>query len=469
MCNLRQAWYKSEVILLILLSLITILFLESATLAEKVKSEEDCRFIDRNVILISIDTLGADHLGCYGYNKSTTPNIDEFRKDSVLFKETIAQAPSTLSSHASIFTSLIPSHHGASFLMKKGIPQEIVTMAEILKENNYRTISYNGGGQVAAKFGFDQGFDFYYSSGENFITTINRSINWIKDSPNERFFFFLHTYEIHSPYAPRKEYLDLFEKDYPGDLPAEISDDLLERINAREIRIDKKDEGHIINAYDAEIYSVDKAFGILIDFLKKEDLYNNTIVIFTSDHGEELGEHGNMGIHGHTLYDELLKIPLIIKFQNSKYASKIIDEQARSIDILPTLLAVLDIPVSEVFEGTSLIEWIEKQNDKELFAVSEKEVALEREGLFEPFTYAGQIRPASIRTKKWKLYDSRLFDLESDPLEKIDVSKEHESVVKYLKHNLDKILQQKRIISAEEELEIDKETLEQLKSLGYVD
>jgi len=427
-----------------------------------------------NVILISIDTLRADHLGCYGYPQNTTPNIDEFSKDSVLFKETIAQAPSTTPSHASIFTSSIPSHHGAFFSMRKPIPQDLVTMAEILRENGYKTISFNGGAQIAAEFGFDQGFDTYDSwqvkKNQPSITLIDKvdftiekvdsAIDWIRTHPNEKFFLFLHTYEVHHPYTPKKEYLDLFEKHYSGDLPAHISGRLLEKINKGNLEISKEDEQHIVNTYDAEIYSMDIAFGTLVDFLKKEDLYDSIVVIFTSDHGEEFREHGWTGWHSHTLYDELLKVPLMVKFENSKYGGTVIEEQVRSIDILPTLLDILNIASLECFEGTSLVKRFNSTNRKELLAVSEQDTV-------------GQRHPATIRTKRWKLYDRlndvRLFNLKSDPLEQKDVRKGNKGVCNKLQDELSYWLSRKQSVVEAGEADLDEETLKRLKSLGYID
>jgi len=254
--------------------------------AEKSVNKVDYKCPDCNVILISIDTLRADHLGCYGYHKNTTPNIDRFSKDSVLFKTTIAQAPSTLPSHASIFTSLIPSHHGAFFAKKTAIPQEVVTIAEILKDNGYKTISYNSGGQVAAEYGFDQGFDLYESTQEclanKLAKQVNRTINWINNNPDRKFFLFLHTYEVHLSYTPKKDYLDLFEKNYSGKLPKDISKKLLDKINNGEIKISKEDQEHIINTYDAEIRSMDDGFLLLENFLREKDIYDDTIIIQTT-------------------------------------------------------------------------------------------------------------------------------------------------------------------------------------------
>jgi arylsulfatase A-like enzyme len=416
-----------------------------------------------NIILISIDTLRADHLGCYGYSKNTTPNIDKFSRDSVLFENTIAQAPSTEPAHASIFTSLIPSHHGAFYSDKKPIPQKTVTMAEILKGDGYKTISFNGGGQVAAEFGFDQGFDLYSSFpgridhlDKVFIGKVEAVMDWIKNNPNEKFFAFLHTFEVHHPYTPEKEYLRMFDSSYSGALGGHISRELLANINEGRLEMSAEDKQHIINAYDGEIFSMDKAFGVLVDFLKKEGLYENTLIIFTSDHGEEFGEHGRMGWHGHALYDEQLKVPLIIKLMNSRYASTIIGEQTRSLDILPTVLDVLNIPALECFEGVSLFSRFKKRNRTALFAVSQQDTS-------------GQTHPTSIRTNKWKLYDEKLYNLESDPLEQNEVQTGYGRIREELRSELDYILSQKQSEEENESVDLSEETLKTLKSLGYLE
>jgi len=447
--------------------------------AEKAVNKVDYKCPDCNVILISIDTLRADHLGCYGYHKNTTPNIDRFSKDSVLFKTSVAHAPSTLPSHASIFTALIPSHHGA-FFKKTGIPQELVTIAEFLKDNGYKTISYNGGGSVASEYGFDQGFDLYHSPGRglskferilkriskrifllddstggHLAEQVNFAIDWIDNNPDRKFFLFLHTYEVHHPYTPKQGYLDLFEKNYSGNLPKNIYRGLLKEINNGEIKINKEDQEHIINTYDAEIRFMDDGFLLLENFLREKDIYDDTIIIFTSDHGEEFGEHGRMGFHSHSLYDELLLVPLIIKFPNSKYASKVVDEQVRSIDILPTLLDILDIRGLNAFEGVSLIDLITGKTLDPLFAVSEQDDQAKK-------------RPTSIRTKKWKLYGSKLFNLESDPLENNDVSNENKAVKDFLRFKLNNILKQRKIPSTNKVI-LDETTKEELKALGYIE
>ena len=408
-----------------------------------------------NIILISIDTLRADHLGCYGYKKNTSPHIDKFSEESVLFKQTIAHAPTTLPSHASIFTSLIPSHHGS---FHTPLSEDMLTMAEILKLQGYQTVSFNDGGYVSAKFGFDQGFDLYDSFAKapkgTFKNRVNKAIKWIKENHPDKFFLFLHTYEVHHPYTPKEEYLTLFEDDYSGNLPSDISVDLLKDINEKKLIIDKEDKSHIINTYDAEIRSMDQSFSELLNFLRENNLYDSTLIIFTSDHGEEFGEHGLMGWHGVTLFDEVLHIPLIIKFPNSAFSKTVVDQQVRSIDILPTLLNVLDIKTGKIFEGTSLLRLIKGKKEM-LYAVSE----------------IGR-RKKSIRTESLKYYKTpsseMLFDLIKDPLEQTDISEDYLDTTKRLKNALESFLNKRPQIFDKDKPNLDKKTLESLKALGYI-
>lgn len=437
-------------------NLLEMLFFAIVILAGCTNNDQGNKCTDCNVILISIDTLRSDHLGCYGYRKNTTPNIDIFSKESVVFKENISQAPSTEPSHASMFTSLIPSHHGAFISLKQSISTDVKTMAEILHENKYTTASFNGGGQVSSEFGFNRGFDTYVSNtedtNERFITQVNQSIAWLDKNNADKFFLFLHTYEPHAPYIPIPENLALFETDYAGKLPINISQSHLELINTKKLMIDQADKEHIINAYDAEVRSADDSFGKLIEYLKKIGKYNNTMIIFTSDHGEEFGEHGMMGLHSHELFDEQLKVPLIIKFPNSSVESKIINVQTRNIDILPTVLEVLNIPALDCFEGENLLNILQGRGGA-LFAISEQDTADTRP-------------PSSIRTLEWKLNKGKLYNLINDPLETKDVSKENTEIMAGLQSQLDKTITNKE--NKQSKAKIDKKTIKQLKGLGYL-
>jgi len=421
------------------------------------------RSADLNVILISIDTLRADHLSCYGYSKPTTPNIDDFSQDAVLFKRCIAQSSSTLQSHASMLTSLVPLHHGASFAKKKALPKGIQTLAELLKEKGFKTVSFNDGGQLAPAFGLNQGFDVYRSTKKNFdeftfTHIVTQSINWIEENSDRNFFMFLHTYETHTPYTPQEKYLELFDQNYAGKLPAYTSEGIAQKINRGDLAITEEDRQHIVHTYDAEIKSMDESFQTLIDYLRKKKLYERTIIIFTSDHGEEFNDHGIMASHSHTLFNELLHIPLIVKFGNSKFASRQVEELVRSIDIMPTILDTLNTKQSPYMEGISLMPLIKGRRPKiDTYAISERdmEITLRNECW-------------SIMNERWKLYNSRLYDLKSDAEEKIDVSDMHMNIKKSLRKRAIRFLQANRTFYTDKKAKLDKKEKELLKALGYI-
>jgi arylsulfatase A-like enzyme len=427
-----------------------------------------CRDAPRpNVILISIDTLRADHLGCYGYARNTSPAIDAFRRDAVLFEQSIAHAPSTLPSHASIFTSLLPSHHRASVARSSGMDPAAPTLPEILREAGYQTASFNGGIQLDPLYGLARGFETYESARpsvasaevlvdpvDRFDHAVARAAEWIRGRKPGPFFLFLHTYEIHHPYTPDPERLDPMDAGYFGSLPDQISVELLTRINAGELEIDDADRAHIVAAYDAELASVDAAFGRLVELLRTEGLYEESIVVVTSDHGEEFGEHGFVGWHSHSLYDELLRVPLLIKLPGSRSAGLSIAAQVRGIDLAPTILEELTLPIPDSFEGESLVSAIARKGNPADHAVSQKDVAVPED-------------EASIRTLEWKWTQGRLFHLASDPLETVDVSEANRATSEALSRALDGILKA-RSTPPDHHVEPDEELLEKLRSLGYI-
>jgi len=406
-----------------------------------------------NVVLISIDTLRPDHLGCYGYAAPSSPRIDEFCQESVVFRQAIAQAPSTLHSHASILSSLLPHHHQATWGGKTRLPVEALTLAEVLQQNGFSTAAFTGGGQMDRVFGLDQGFDLYDQPGqEHFLGTVQRGIEWLDSQAREPFLLFLHSYEVHHPYTPSQENLELFEQAYSGSLPDEISIDVLREINNGERALEEGDLAHIIAAYDAEIRSVDAAFGVLIDALKERDLYGETLIVFTSDHGEEFGEHGIIGWHSHTLYDELLRIPLIFKLPASRQAGTVVEELVRGLDIPPTVVGEVGLKIPPEFEGESLVERIAKPEIEPLFAVSR----LDR-------------RPGhdvdSIRTGEWKLMREGLFNLQKDPEELWLVSDAY--TIGRLRDRLAEMIAAREPHEEVEVVPSDK-NLEELRALGYI-
>lgn len=371
-------------------ALLAAVALAAVALAPGARSEKSHVCLDCNVLLISIDTLRADHLGCYGYDRPTSPNIDQFSAESVLFQTAIAHAPSTTPSHASIFTSRLPEHHGAWRSRNQPIARELRTMAEILKEAGLRTASFNGGGQVAASYGFNRGFETYESSPSRFAEKADQAIRWFQRNPDQRFFMFLHTYEVHAPYEPEPTDMATFDGGYTGAIGDAILPGLLIDINDGKVALSAPDARHIINAYDAEIRSMDRGFRQLIAYLRKSGLLDRTIVIFTSDHGEEFGEHGQMGRHSHALYDELLRVPLLLRLPEARLGSTRVEAQVRGIDLLPTVMDLLGRRPLQQFDGTSLLPLMAGASEPERVALSQLDAAVERP-------------PTSIRTRSSKL------------------------------------------------------------------
>jgi arylsulfatase A-like enzyme len=408
-----------------------------------------------NLILVSVDTLRPDHLGCYGYDKPTSPNLDEFREDAVLFSQVIAPASSTLPSHASMLTSLLPQHHGASWARKTRMADEALSVAEVLRDNGFRTAAFTGGGQMDRAFGLDQGFDLYEQPPiVAFSDTVDHAIEWLRQENREPFFLFLHSYETHHPYSPTPENLSLFESSYDGPLPDVISVEYLRELNQGWLELDKSDLLHIVNTYDAEIRSMDEGFGKLVSFLEETELYDNTLVVFTSDHGEEFGEHGKVGWHSHTLYDELLRVPLLLKFPRQNLAGTTVDEQVRLIDVAPTVLPALGLEIPESYVGTDLTTLVGDSGARHLAAVSR--IDRKRDNL-----------TTSVRTERWKLAKKSLFDLQNDPEEQWDVAFGYPEVVAELKELEDSLLAESPVLPTSE-AELSDESLAELKALGYL-
>lgn len=409
-----------------------------------------------NVILFSIDTLRADHLGCYGYERPTSPTIDELSSDAILFRVAIAHAPSTLASHASIFTSQVPQHHGASFARLTALPPDAVGLATVLKASGYHTASFNGGGQLSAEFGLDQGFEEYRSfpgAQGRFDRVLPRVLAWLGQARVRPFFLFLHTYGVHASYRPQPGYLALFRGPYDGPLPERISQLLLNRINSGQLPVDAADRQHIVAAYDAEIRWVDEHLGQLVQHLKGTGLYNDTLIAVTSDHGEELGERGRIGLHSHTLYDELLRVPLVVKLPHARHAGVRVDVPVRSIDIAPTILGALGIPAPATFDGEDLLARLGGTRAAPP-AVCWLDAPSPADG-------------TALRTAEWKLDRGRLYDLVRDPGETRDLAAQRGNVVAALERQRDAILAARPLPSAQR-VQPSKELQEQLHALGYV-
>lgn len=417
-----------------------------------------------DILLISIDTLRPDHLGCFGAEPSPTPALDDLCREALVFEQAIAQAPSTLPSHASMFTSLVPQHHGASFAAQRPLADGHVTLAEVLAEAGYRTAAFHDGGQIAGVWGLGQGFEVYEELGlDRFEAVIERGLAWLDGlGADEPFFLFLHTYEVHAPYTPTEADLAAIEEmrggePYEGWLGGTVGIRELRRLNRDLDSTAPADRRHVRAAYDAEILSMDRALGELIAGLRARGLWDDTVVVFTSDHGEEMGEHGQIGRHSHTLYDELLRVPLVWKPAGETVPGRRVRPMVRSVDIAPTLLDTAGVTAPDAFTGRSLLPLVAGRDGAPPWAVAQLDAA-------------GPTPPEALRGPRWKLFDTRLYDLQRDPGESRNVAGRHPEIVRELSAALERLTAADPDAPGAEadRIDLDAETRERLEALGYL-
>lgn len=419
-----------------------------------------------NIILISFDTLGASHLGCYGYERETTPNLDRFAAGGVVFKRCVAQAPWTLPSHASLLTGQNCSAHGVvSNDFRLG--ERYVTLAEALRERGYQTAAITEGGNVSSVFGLDQGFESYDNGGLHGIGgTFDSALRWLEDRRNRKFFLFLHTYESHAPYIKREPYYSRLGGRYDGLIHGSLP--FLSQPKNAPIYLRPEDTAELAALYDSEVGYLDAWFAKLTDRLAELGLADSTTVVVTSDHGEGFGEHDYFG-HGNTLYDELVLVPLIMKGPGLP-AGAVIERQVRSIDVMPTLLDLSGIPMSDGLDGESLLPLIRDPSRGSAPAISEVD-----QPAYGP-------TKKSIRSEGAKLIvvdasgSDELYDLERDPGESVNLIDREGGKEASLRARLNARIdagEKKRIeiVGARKTakpFEIDKSTQDKLRGLGYI-
>jgi len=304
----------------------------------------------KNLILISLDTLRYDRSAFSGNAVPVTPFLDRFTRSSLLFANCCSHAPSTLPSHASVFTSLYPSEHGLNRPLTNTFSSNTLIITEILRRNGYLTAGFTGGGQMSSKFGFQRGFDLYNENLYDAGPVVDHGIRWMENIPGEvPFFLFLHTYEIHHPYRPPDILKTAFDENYSGSVDGEIQ--TLRDINHGRRTANERDIEFLLNMYDAQIRNVDHAISRLVVYLQENALLDNTLIVLFSDHGEEFNEHGSVGWHSHSLYDELVRVPLLIHFPKAIPEGRIFDTPVFLVDLLPTIMDYLDLELEPEVDG----------------------------------------------------------------------------------------------------------------------
>lgn len=302
----------------------------------------------RAVILVDIDTLRADHLGIYGYSRATSPSLDAFARGGVRFSWAFSQAPYTLPSQTSILTSLYPSSHLVLHDADRLAPER-VTLAERFARAGFTTGAFVDGGYLKSHFGLDQGFATYFDTNGGGVREAEPRIReWLGQHREERFFLFLHTYDVHSPYTPPAPYRERFARLVAPPAPGfEPTSEALEAIrlsqySAAPIRLAENDLRYAEALYDAEIAYVDAWFGRLLASLAELGLADSTIVAVVSDHGEEFAEHGSV-LH-EKLYSTVTHVPMLLAGAGLP-RDREVSEVVETIDLAPTLLDLAGVAV----------------------------------------------------------------------------------------------------------------------------
>jgi len=394
-----------------------------------------------NVLLITLDTTRADHLGCYGYKPAKTPNLDRLAREGIRFARVYCPAPLTLPSHASIMTGLYPVTHG---VRNNGhdLPSGIRTLAEVLKGRGYSTAAFVSSFSVDSRFGLDRGFDVYddtFRSESPFKTqnserraeeTFAGFSRWLENNGNNRFFGWVHYYDPHLPYDPPSPYKEEFDGD----------------------------------PYDGEIAYMDRYVGAVLERLKEKGILERTIIVIAGDHGEGLGDKVETG-HGIFLYEETLRVPLILYNPAVFTRSQVIESQVRLVDVAPTILETIGLKNEAAgMTGQSLVAWLRGKSRKDLDSLLET---------FYPRENFGWSELIGLVSGRWKYIQSprpELYDLKNDPGEREDLVASSAGKAGELK----KMLEQELLGSSAGDgsaigrTGVRPEDQERLRSLGYV-
>lgn len=458
-----------------------------------------------NVILISADTLRADRLGAYGYDaRLTSPRIDALADEALLFEVHLAAAPWTTPSHLSLLTGLTPTRHGVTGsdralrealggnLTLQRLPDAITTLAEALAARGWTTGAFTGGATLDPRIGFDQGFGEYDTSMVKLDRgKVDRVFQWI-DAQEEPFFLFWHTFEVHAPYVAPHFLGDVLPRDRARAL-GERLENLPEKGGWKQVRHAKRvmrSHGaytpEVTRAlYDGGVRSFDRWLGELLDFLRARGLDERTILVVTSDHGEQLGEEGRpvpygdgfYNVHGHTVYEEMIRIPLIVRLPGRREGRRI-EAVTAAIDVMPTILDVLGLPSPPEVQGRSLrplwegaTEWVPRAALSESLSEGEEMKGLRDERHKLVVTLDAETVEKTGRSHLPPDSPAALFDLARDPHERLDLLSPptDADAVRRAEGMEAELRRRLAVVGHGEEEPLSPEALEGLKALGYVE
>ncbi|MGD0127741.1 MAG: sulfatase-like hydrolase/transferase [Terriglobia bacterium] len=394
-----------------------------------------------SIVVISVDTLRADHLSCYGYRRITTPHLDALARGGTLFSAVSSQVPLTFPSHVSLFTSTYPFFNGIED-NGEALRPHALTLSTVLKAHGYHTGAVVGGFVLDRRFGLDQGFDWYDSTfdlhrqadsdtgdvkrlGAEVVASANK---WLETGSGSPFFLFVHLYDLHTPY----------------NLPASY-------------------RARFGTGYDAELRYVDEQVGVLLESLRQHDVFANSLIVLTSDHGEGLGEHGEK-THGYFIYQSTIWVPLVTHWPagGAKFPARI-DEPAGLVDVAPTILQFAGITPPPEFQGRSLLDLVRAEHPKVPREVASESIYAERHFGCSPLW--------SLRAGRYKYIQApkpELYDLAADPGETRNLFAVQGARAQASKERLEALRARFRNPRPRGHGTLDPETIARLGSLGYV-
>ncbi|MCP4662482.1 MAG: sulfatase-like hydrolase/transferase [bacterium] len=395
-----------------------------------------------HVLVITLDTARADRFSYAGDSPVATPNVDALAAEGTAFLQAVTPAPITLAAHASLLTGQLPTHHGVRNNGTYRLAAEAVTLGELLRDRGYRTAAFVGSSVLDHQYGLDQGFDHYddlmpsRDQGPGFYperpggAVVEAALSRLAQHDRTPTFTWVHLFDPHIPYAPPEP----------------------ERSQ------------YAASLYDGEIAYSDRVVGTLLDGYRRLDLLDDTIVVFTSDHGESLGAHGEL-THGAFLFDATVRVPLVIRVPGLDQVGRV-ESQVHLADILPTVAEILGLSIPEDIQGTSLVPLMRGLAETP-GTEAPRTAYLET---FLPLENYGWFRLWGVRTEDWKLVSGtypELFDLQADPEELADVAAGHPELTR----DLSRVLQRDfpdRAAGAGQRFDPGEATRRQLSALGYL-
>ena len=455
---------------------------QKSSLAERstIKDKSDREKFQNNkkpdIVLYVVDALRSDHLSCYDYSRMTSPYLDAFARENTLFLDVYANSSWTRASGATILTGLLPENH-KTMARDSSLPKELQTLPEILRDNGYYTVAFITNGNVGKSFSFDQGFDEYIQPGENTkresvhvrSNELNKHIfkfldGFLKRENRKPLFAFIWSSDPHNPYTPERSVVQTFGIDKYA--PVDFKFGLLEKLGNGLLAPSESQLQYIKTLYDQEVFFNDKSFGDLLNKLKQKNIYENSIIIFTADHGEEFKDHGGYG-HGLTLYNEVIKIPLVIKAREIKTGT--IDTKVQLADIFPTILDILDIKLPYKVDGESLCN-SEQLGNRYIFSQEQLDGNDVYSILYEGYKFIYNV--ASNRPPRGGGVVPRyeLYDLRTDMPERNDLAESKPLRAGYL-HQMLKVcltLTDGVFRVKEQKVTLTPKLDKQLRDLGYV-